>query len=99
MNKHSLEMEQIQMRRVVVFSNSCVKREKMCKKSRAGVKLVFLQILKESCGEVKEKFFYYPMHFIHEVCEVLHNHFFEQIRRNTMCKSKTDTVFEWQNFA
>lgn len=28
MNKHSLEKEQIQMRRVVVFFNNCVKR--MC---------------------------------------------------------------------
>lgn len=30
MNKHSLETEQIQMRRVVVFSNVRVKREKVC---------------------------------------------------------------------
>jgi len=35
MNKHSLEMEQIPMRRVAVFSNGCVKREKVCDKSRA----------------------------------------------------------------
>lgn len=99
MNKHSLDMEHIQMRRAVVFSNSHVKREEVCAtRAEWGEKFMFLQILKQICGEVKEKFLYYPMHFIHEVREVLHNQFFEPIWRNTMCKSKTDDAFEWQNF-
>jgi len=62
MNKHSLEMEQIQIRRVVVFSNGRVKREKVCATGAVGGKLVFLQILKESCGDVREKFLSHAFH-------------------------------------
>lgn len=72
-----------------VLQRLCEERESVWQEQSWG-KLIFLYIWKESCGEARGEFLYYPKHFICELCKVLHSHFFEYVRWNTKCKSKTN---------